>query len=414
MDCGVGMDLHVLEKKKKKKNTMNKWKRTNRSYDPTEAGRSSACWKFWRHFLCRGGYYPVVVAPIITAGFILSVYSSAGCEFIDITVGFTPNNAALNESQVDLGLFFHYDDSSIGESNQYKDLFHRGCVWYDDVFDEMIITKDRTWKVARIIATVAAAAGLLAVVTIWLLMLCPLPVGCLWPAILLPSTMLSFISEGSKFLLLDIALCRNAVWFPSGVDSLPERAENCTLGSSGFIGVAAGSAYLVALLFVCLHSPEKRDLDPNYGVEFVSPEPEFIDAESTEQAEFENQNLVEMDPSQYSADPSPSSTRVDTNGTSIGSLTPDTPDYSYQNSGPPPPPPPNDAYPIKPPSISSSPIRTMEPDDKPCTAHVSESRMAVMSKMRLSAPGPDSQDILAQLCSDLDSTLAPSGSSLGK
>lgn len=346
------------------------------------------------------------VAPVVTAGFLLSVYSSAGCDFIDVTVGFTPNNVALNQSEANLGLFFYYDESAVGINNRYQEIFHKGCVWYDDVFDESIISKDRTWKVARIISMVAAASGLLAALTTWTLMLCPLPIGCIWPAILLPSTMLSFISEGSKFLILDVALCRNAVWFPSGVDSLPERAENCTLGSSGFVGVAAGSAYLAALLLVCLSSPEKRELDPNYGIEY-SAEPEFLEAASTEQADFVNDNLVEIDPRDFSDDPSPSSTRIDTNGTSIGSLTPETPNHGYQPSQPPQPQ--MDLYPFKPPPLTSSPVRTMEPDDKPCS-YVSESRMAVMSKMRLSTSGSESQDILAQLCSDLDSTLAPSES----
>jgi hypothetical protein len=108
--------------------------------------------------------------------------------------------------------------------------------------------------------------------TLWMIVVTPIPTACLWPGLLLPNTMLSFIAEGSKFLLFDIALCHKEVWFPSGVDSLPEIADRCQLGSSAFYGIAAGILHLTALVCVCLKSPKKRKIDPSYGIYPTSSE----------------------------------------------------------------------------------------------------------------------------------------------
>jgi hypothetical protein len=226
------------------------------------------CWKCLRRYLCTNGWYPFIVALIVTTGFILSLYSSSGCQFIDIHVGFTPNNAAWNESRAELGLFYYRnpsgtDSSSLETSN---DLFYDGCIWYTDIFQEKVIDRDRTWRVSRIMAMIAVGSSLLVTITVWMAVLTPIPTGCIWPGILLPTTMLSFIAEGSKFLHFDIALCREEVWFPSGVDSLPEIAESCKLGSSAFFGIAAGVIHLLSLICIFIKSPKKRKLDPSYGI----------------------------------------------------------------------------------------------------------------------------------------------------
>lgn len=77
--------------------------------------------------------------------------------------------------------------------------------------------------------------------------------------------MAAFLAEGSKFLLFDTSICRNTVWFPSGTDSLPRVAEECSLGTTSFYCIAAGACFFVSLLLVCLKAPEKRILDSDYG-----------------------------------------------------------------------------------------------------------------------------------------------------
>jgi hypothetical protein len=147
-----------------------------------------------------------------------------------------------------------------------NDLFYHGCIWYTDTFQDKVIDHDRTWRVSRVMAMIAVSSSLLVTLTLWMIVMTPIPTSCIWPGLLLPNTMLSFIAEGSKFLLFDIALCRKEVWFPSGIDSLPELADRCQLGSSAFLGIAAGVLHLTALICICLRSPTKRTIDPSYGI----------------------------------------------------------------------------------------------------------------------------------------------------
>jgi len=348
------------------------------------------------------------VAPILTAGFILSLYSSAGCNFIDLSVGFVPNNAAWNQSRAELGLFYYYDNSTVVSDNKYQQTFHEGCVRYTDDFDDAIVSKDRTWKVARVMASIALSGSLLATITIWIIILSPVPVQCVWPGILLPTSMLAFIAEGSKFLFFDIALCRNAVWFPSGVDSLPEEAASCGLGPSAFVGIAAGSLHLVALLAVCMESPRKRKLNPDYGRNYdLTADEEALEASLPKNDVRDSyRGYMEEDPSMleediYTAGPqesiisevdAPSSNHTTSEGDNSTVST----DQKSNHSGS-----------LKKSSGSKeAPYSSLDNNDVSPPPRVSESRIAVMSKMQLQSQNSGSSDLIATLVQDLDSSLA--------
>jgi hypothetical protein len=79
--------------------------------------------------------------------------------------------------------------------------------------------------------------------------------------------MVAFLAEGSKFLFFDTSICRNTVWFPSGADSLPRVAEECTLGPTGHYAIAAGTVFFLSLILVCMKAPEKRILESHYGTD---------------------------------------------------------------------------------------------------------------------------------------------------
>jgi hypothetical protein len=257
------------------------WKKNRRPRD-TPRG-TSKCWSLWRHCCCRLGVYPLAVAPLMTAACLLSLYSSTGCEFLELSVGFTPINAAMNQSQVNFGLFYYQpivaaavqeqeaEDDLSNDENKFQQVLFDGCKAYTTAITDDYVDKDRTWKVARIMAMIAAATAGIGSILAWSFVITPLSPNCAWPGILLPLVMIAFIAEGSKFLIFDIALCRNSLWLPSGVDSLPQSAESCELGTSAIAGIAAGSLLLVVLLAVCLKVPEYRDLDPDYdGVVYVT------------------------------------------------------------------------------------------------------------------------------------------------
>lgn len=103
------------------------------------------------------------MAPLVTVGCVLSLYSASGCDFMQVNVGFTPSNDVWNESSIDLGLFLY--QSGDVDASSYSSPYLKGCRRYSDEFTDSFISGDRTWKVARIMAYVAGGASILATVS---------------------------------------------------------------------------------------------------------------------------------------------------------------------------------------------------------------------------------------------------------
>jgi hypothetical protein len=101
-------------------------------------------------------------------------------------------------------------------------------------------------------------------VTAWLLVVTPLPASFFWPGVLLPSLLVCFVSEGSKFLFIDVAACRLPLW-NLGESNTLQVAKSCRLGTTSYVAIAAIVAFFLNLIIVCLYFPKKRTLDPNYG-----------------------------------------------------------------------------------------------------------------------------------------------------
>ena len=212
------------------------------------------------------------MAPVLTMGFLLSVYSTSGCDFVRVELGFDPKpNEAWNSSSASLGFFYgdmpDYDIVEADFDAKFLTDFHEDCHWYPDAFEDNFIDSDRTWKVARIMSMISAGSSLLSSLFAWI-SLGPFycPVAALWPTVLLPMVMVAFIAEGSKFLIFDMSICRNKI-FEVEEESATEflEAESCSLGDSATYGIISGILLLVAMLMVCLKVPEERQLDPRYG-----------------------------------------------------------------------------------------------------------------------------------------------------
>lgn len=110
------------------------------------SGMNSA-WKLWRHCICRNGFYPLLIAPVVTATFLLDVYVSSGCNLMHVEIGIEPTNVAWSKSTLDLGLFSHLSDETNSGSNLLMDTFHPTCKGFDSNFDKYFIDGDKTWKV---------------------------------------------------------------------------------------------------------------------------------------------------------------------------------------------------------------------------------------------------------------------------
>ena len=82
-------------------------------------------WKLYRHCCCRFGSYPLLVAPLVTCACFLDLYSSSGCDFIRMDIGFTPQNELWLSQNANLGLFSF--DSHEVDANKWKRSLNNGC-----------------------------------------------------------------------------------------------------------------------------------------------------------------------------------------------------------------------------------------------------------------------------------------------
>lgn len=228
--------------------------------------RGNQTWKLWRHCCCRYGWYPLIVAPVVTVSCLMDLYSSYDCEFMEVEVGFTPLNPAWNQSKATVGLFQY--QAGFSEENQeirFWKVLVEGCHSYSENFEEAFVDGDRTWQVTRIMAFISGSSSIVAVLLSWLLVVLPLPASFFWPGVLLPLLLISFLCQGSKFLLLDTAICQSSLWFQTDVDSLPQQARTCSLGKTSYFCIAAAVSLCISLFLVCVNSPQKRTLDESYG-----------------------------------------------------------------------------------------------------------------------------------------------------
>ena len=136
----------------------------------TPSGMKQA-WRLWRHCLCRFGWYPLLVAPFVAMGCILSLVSSADCRFMHVDVGFTPSNPAWEHPTIDVGLWFYQLDNSDRNNTLFTTTtrtYLPGCHRFTDDFETYFIGDDQMWNAARVAAIVSSCAGVLALVSLLL------------------------------------------------------------------------------------------------------------------------------------------------------------------------------------------------------------------------------------------------------
>lgn len=138
-----------------------------------------SCWRLWRTCLGRNGFYPLIVAPYITAAWLLDMYATLGCNLIHVDIGVEPRNAGWNQTSIEIGLF-HYTMSNVqvegvgynsdgidtvDDTFFFMDTLHPKCRRYDSIFKEYFIDGDQSWKVSQYMAMISAGAGCFATVS---------------------------------------------------------------------------------------------------------------------------------------------------------------------------------------------------------------------------------------------------------
>lgn len=227
-----------------------------------------AAWKLWRHCCCRNGFYPLIVAPFITASFLLDIFCTIGCGFISLDVGFQPINEAWPKQKLEFGLYSFQSGLNNSNERPFMNVFHPGCAEYDDLFKEFFVNGDKTWIMSQIMGIVSASAGGLATVVVWLMVISPLPSCFIWPGIVLPASLVAFLGTGAKFLFFDIEVCRSNLWLPEGAGALPLAAESCSFGMDAILSMISSTLSLACVLLVCLKAPKRREFDDSSALSY--------------------------------------------------------------------------------------------------------------------------------------------------
>lgn len=120
----------------------------------------------------------------------------------------------------------------------------------------------------QIIALVAGCAGCVATVTIWMMVITPLPSCFFWPGVLLPAVLIELLAGSARFLLFDSQVCHQDLWVPTGEGAVGQKAESCTLSSDSWVAIGTSILSLVNVLLICLRAPKRRKLNDEYGMQY--------------------------------------------------------------------------------------------------------------------------------------------------
>lgn len=202
------------------------------------------------------------MAPLVTCACILDVFSSTGCDFVRMDIGFVPINDAWQESHASLGLFSF--DSNQTDKSKWKRSFNNGCQLYSDKFTSTFLGADQSWQIARVLAYISGISSAIACATVWLLTITPLPASFFWPGVLLPAVVLAMATGAAKFIFFDAMICSEDLWYMDEL-SPPVPPQSCEIGESGVFGIASTVAYFLCTILICFKSPRKRKLDENFG-----------------------------------------------------------------------------------------------------------------------------------------------------
>ena len=202
------------------------------------------------------------MAPLVTCACILDVFSSTGCDFVRMDIGFVPLNDGWQDSRASLGLFSF--DSHERDKNKWKRSFNNGCQPYSDEFTSNFVGADRSWQIAKILSYISGISSAIACATVWLLTITPLPASFFWPGVLLPAVVLAMTTGAAKFIFFDAMICSEDLWYMDE-SSPPVPPQSCEIGESAVFGIASTVAYFLCTILICFKSPRKRNLDENFG-----------------------------------------------------------------------------------------------------------------------------------------------------
>lgn len=238
-------------------------------------------WKLWKYCLCRNGFYPLVVAPFVTAVFVLDIYTSAGCRFMHFNVDYAPSTSVWNVNEVDLGFFYYRDTTKFSltpsRTTPWKFLHSSECKAYDSSSLMKFFTHgDKMWKLSQVLAIISGGAGLLGTILIWMMIVTPLPTCFLWSGILLPTIMIEMLICFTKFLIFDAEICHDKLWIPEQWSANNTEGEeqkqghiitgSCFMTKDSIVNLITIMLSFITTVLICMRVPKRRCLkDERYN-----------------------------------------------------------------------------------------------------------------------------------------------------
>lgn len=111
---------------------------------------------------CRCGWHPKILTFLLTAGLGLSIMSSLDCKFLEVELGFVPEN--YYDESMGFGLWTYAAPG--GRCLSYEESRRTGGFSDgDSVYSSLFINNDTNWSISRILGVVGIVFGSIALVS---------------------------------------------------------------------------------------------------------------------------------------------------------------------------------------------------------------------------------------------------------
>ena len=112
-------------------------------------------------------WHPRKLAFLTSAAFILSVTSTLDCEFINIMVGFNPENSLFDGTNtgIGVGLWTYRSPINSDECILYSVASRKNLLSNDKSYETLMFNEDFNWGVSRLSAALTAIFGFISAVS---------------------------------------------------------------------------------------------------------------------------------------------------------------------------------------------------------------------------------------------------------
>ena len=226
-----------------------------------------------------------VIIFLFFISFFMSTYSSLGCKFLTLNIGFNPTNIQWKR-KVDFGPL-SYSSSSLTSSDASES---SKCLSYPPDFYDKYISTDSTWKVLRSFVILSLILHCFVFLIILFMGVksdfVPMSTRLLrvihiyWKKCLMVLVGILMLLEGSKFIFLSNKLCNSSIWVTESQSNI-KVAKSCEPNTGLHVTIFSMLFYFIICLIICtaprdieFHQRLKNELNPEYNIvnQYISDE----------------------------------------------------------------------------------------------------------------------------------------------